>query len=82
MRGASINDSPPHQTQELGNTCKPSADTSAHACMRAALILFVRPRGTPYTHNASPHQFENLDEGSPHTERKPSGHPVKSHIYI
>ena len=33
-----------------------SASCCTHiTCMRAALILFVRPRGTPYIHNASPH---------------------------
>ena len=53
-----------------------------HAKMRAALILFVRPRGTPYIHNASPHPFQNLNEGSPHTRRKPSWHPVPSHIHM
>ena len=31
----------------------------ALTCMRAALILLVRPRGTPHIHNASPHPFNS-----------------------
>ena len=62
-----------HMTLETQTICRYIC-----TCMRAALILFVRPRGNPYTQNASPH----LNEGSPHTRRNPSCHPMQSHIYV
>ena len=34
--------------------------TGIQKIMRAALIHFVRPRGTPLTHNASPHLLDYM----------------------